>query len=174
MMPTYTPSTRRLSIDLLGLDKPSPSRLGQALAELEAAEPEPGTPAQILGHWAEELLELTELWGWTSEDRSVFENALESALERTPRGTYEWVPEWDRGTTTEEDALCARAQAWLDEHLPASVEVRVRGPKKGEARGIYKRTGGKLRILGFTIPVPEELDEALAQAWEQAWGPEEV
>ena len=112
--------------------------------------------------------------GRDDDDDGEITWSRESALERTPRGTYEWVPEWDRGTTTEEDALCARAQEWLDEHLPASVEVRVRRPKKGEARGIYKRTGGELRILGCTIPVPPALDEALARAWEQARWPEEV
>ena len=95
-------------------------------------------------------------------------------------------------TTTdhEGDAACERCAAregrryeitadlaggeWVDADLAEKVQaalasdgwdVTIRAPRRGEALATYERSvGGDLQILGYSIPVPEALNEAVEKA----------
>lgn len=63
-------------------------------------------------------------------------------------------------------AQAQRATALLD---AAGWDVTIREPRKGEAEGTHRmKSDGTLQILGFSIPVPEALAEAIRVAGEKA------
>lgn len=88
---------------------------------------------------------------------------------------YVWVMSrafgWGNTDVTEdehEEAL-DRAADWLADNDLDGVQIAVRSPRSGEAEGFYQRSGsGDLQILGYSIPVPNEIDELCRKAWEHA------
>lgn len=58
-----------------------------------------------------------------------------------------------------------------DDGAVTRPSVTYRTPRRGEATGTYRcRADGSLQILGYSLPVPEELRDLLDQAWEHACG----
>jgi hypothetical protein len=70
------------------------------------------------------------------------------------------------GTTVGDDempGLCARYEEAANEIDPANI-YGVRPARRGEAAGVY-RDG---QLLGYTVKVPEDVQQVLNQAWEKA------
>jgi hypothetical protein len=62
---------------------------------------------------------------------------------------------------------------WRDESGVEPVEFEVRGSRQGEAEGTYYvRRDGTLQILGYSIPVPEDLHRVIQESWDALidWG----
>jgi hypothetical protein len=70
-------------------------------------------------------------------------------------------------TEAEAEALCERAEAWLDEHGGAGISWRVQLPGKlVDAVGTYqRRTDGSWQILGYTVAEPAAIRELTDAAW---------
>lgn len=79
---------------------------------------------------------------------------------------YTWIPDamaWGSETTdAEHEIACMRAENWLTENEGPNLSISVRPAHQGEACGIYRGQ----QILGFSIPVPEEIRELLDEAWD--------
>lgn len=63
---------------------------------------------------------------------------------------------------------------WVDSALAKKVSdalladgwrVTIREPRKGEAQATYERRGSGLQILGYSIPQPDALIDAIDAAW---------
>ena len=49
----------------------------------------------------------------------------------------------------------------------AGWDIEIRSPQRGEAEGTYvRRTDGSLQILGYSIPEPESLTDAVNEAFD--------
>lgn len=93
-------------------------------------------------------------------------NAPQDA-ETTRAVEYTWVvDEWGDVSVSDEesDAACERAEEWLTEHEGNDVSISVRRVRRGECAGIYEGQ----QILGYSIPVPEEVKDLTNRAWEHA------
>lgn len=83
---------------------------------------------------------------------------------------YLWLAgsfEWGESVTSEQnETLCQIAEGFLDER---EAPITVRPPWQGQAPGIYeRRADGSWQILGYSIPVPEKVEELTKQAWMHA------
>ncbi len=63
---------------------------------------------------------------------------------------------------------------WINEELIEPLQndlaahgwdVEIRRPRRGEAEGTYRHDRDGLQILGFSIPEPEPLKEAVRESW---------
>ncbi len=80
-----------------------------------------------------------------------------------------------RGYIIVADDMDEAAMGRMAEALHAArpdITWTVRAPQTGEAAGTYGKDDGDGRlpqILGYTIPVPETISQAIDAAWEATW-----
>lgn len=89
---------------------------------------------------------------------------LACPLHAAQSSRYDVVTDLDEGT------WCDRAVADRTEKLLRldGWSVTIRNPRGGEAEATYRRSEHGLQILGYSIPVPEPLREAIDAAWNRA------
>ena len=80
---------------------------------------------------------------------------------------------WGDDDACQREDECAaareRMEDYLTEHEPEHISISVRHNRPGECAGTYYvRANGSLQILGFSLPVPELVQDLVNRAWQHA------